>query len=115
MVLAYSRESDQKWKEEVSAIAGGSSTPIIIPGWVRNLSVVAIPGGGGSAIVQYTLDPEIEIDTTPGGVDWVDWDAGSVTAIAGYTARSAITGVRINALVAAATLKVAANRTQARR
>ena len=114
MVLKYTRDGDQHWKAEIVGTAGTPSDPIIIPGWVTRLSVVAIPGGGGTATVQYTVDPEVDVDNAPGSADWVDWDAGDVSAPAGYPARSSITAVRIVATTADATLKVAGHRSQIR-
>ncbi len=114
MALEHPDPRDQKYTKEVTATAGNTSAPIIIPGWVERVSVVVVPGGGGTALVQFTVDPEITVDSDPGSVDWVDWDAGSVAIISGFTAKSAITAVRVVATIAAAVLKIAGNRIKGR-
>jgi len=114
MVLEYPRAHDQLWKREVSQVGAGTSDPIILPGWVEKVSAAVILEGASNATVQYTLDPETEVDAAPGSADWVDWDAGAVSVDSGYPANSSITAVRIVTVGGGATLKVAGRRMAAR-
>ncbi len=106
MLLAH----DKPYQQEVIAASGGFSLPIIIPGWVSDLTATAIPGGGGSATVYHTTDESNSVEDDPGSANWVAWDEGSVSAITSQAAMGQITAVRIAAVAADATLQVVANR-----
>jgi len=114
MVLEYPNAHDQYWKREITQVGAGTSAPIILPGWVEDVSVAVILEGATNATAQYTLDPESEVDAAPGSADWVDWDAGAVAVDSGYPANSSITAVRIVTVGGNATLKVAGRRMAAR-
>lgn len=105
MALRYPNHNDQYFKDERS-----DGLPIILPGWVEDVSVAVVLGTATSVVVQYTLDPEEDVDAAPSSADWIDWDAGSVTVDSGYPANSSITAVRCVPTGGTATLKVAARR-----
>lgn len=108
MAVKYTRDGDQNWKAEVVLVGAGTSDPILIPGWVEELSVAVFPNA--TATVYYTLDPENDVDAAPGSADWIAWEAGAVTAATGYPANSAVTAVRVITTGGGATLKVAGKR-----
>lgn len=103
-------DHDKPYRQEIIALAGTFSLPIIIPGWVSELVATAIPGGGGSATIQHTTDDGNAVESNPGSANWVNWDEGSVVAITSQAAMGQITAVRIQAVTEDATLQVAANK-----
>lgn len=103
-------DHDKPYRQEVIALSGANSLPIIIPGWVFELVATAIPGGGGSATVQHTTDDGNAVESAPASANWVDWDEGSVVAITSQAAMGQITAVRIQAVTADATLQIAGNK-----
>lgn len=108
MAVKYTRDGDQNWKAEVTQVGAGTSEPILIPGWVEEVSVGVFPAA--SATVQYTLDPENDVDAAPGAADWIAWEAGSVVVDSGYPANSTVTAVRVVAVGGGAVLKIAGKR-----
>jgi len=103
-------DHDKPYQQEVIALAGANSLPIIIPGWASELVATAIPGGGGTATVQHTTDDSNDTEDDPASANWVDWDEGSVSAITSQAAMGQITAVRIQAVTANATLQVVGNK-----
>jgi hypothetical protein len=101
---------DHKWTDEITAAAGQTSLPIIIPGWVNELTAIAIPGGGGTCNVQHTVAAQELVESNPNGQQWVNWDPGSVSVATSQAARGPVTAVRISAVTQPATLQVAAQR-----
>lgn len=102
--------NDKPFRKEVSASAGGFSSPIIIPGWVSDIVATAIPGSGGSATVFHTTDDPNDVEDDPDAANWVAWDEGSVSAITSQAAMGQLTAVRIQAVTQDATLQIAANK-----
>lgn len=102
---------DEKWvPTPVTAAAGQSSTPIMIPGYIKSITVTAIPGGGGSATIQHTTADPALVEANPGAQQWVDWDAGSVNVATSRSSSGAVSAVRINAVAQTATLQVCGDR-----
>lgn len=104
------KDHDKPFQSEIIATAGNFSLPIIIPGWVRDVVATAIPGGGGSALVQHTTDEPQSVEDDPANANWVAWDEGSVSVITSQAAMGTITALRIQAVTQDATLQVAANK-----
>lgn len=101
---------DQKWTPTpVVALAGQNSLPIIIPGWICELTVTAIPGAG-TVKVQHTTAAEELVVADPTTVQWIDWEPGFVAAATSRAAIGPVTAVRIAAVTANATLQVAGQR-----
>jgi len=101
---------DDFWKEEVALASPGVSAPIIIPGWVGEISVAVFPDPGATCKVVYCIDPETVVEDTPSLANWLDWDAGDVTADTSAPAHSTIVGVRLAVSIGAAKLQVAGTR-----
>ncbi len=114
-MLKYPDTSDRKWIKGLSAGAGTFSDPEIIPGFVDDLVAFLKPGGGGSALLQFTADDEDLIDSNPGSVDWEGWAIGVVTVNTAQVALGAVTAVRIQATTADATCRLVGNRRTIRR
>lgn len=106
MTLKYESPNDQKWKEVLAATAGTPGLPVIIPGFVIEVLAIVIPGGGGTASLEYTADDEASVDSDPTNANWVAWDAGTVSAITGRTAKGGVTAVRLIATTSDATAKL---------
>ena len=115
MALQYPDASDRKWIKGLSASAGGSSAPEIIPGFVDDLVAFVKPGAGGSVLLQYTADDEDLVDSSPGSVDWVPWAIGIVAEDTAQVALGAVTAVRIQATAQDATCRLVGNRRTIRR
>lgn len=96
--------SDTVWREEVTAAAGQNSEAIPIPGWVTDLAVTALPGGGGSATIQHSMDAPSAL------ANWVDWDPGSVSVDTSRGINGMVTAVRIAAVTQPAVLQVVGRR-----
>lgn len=92
--------NDTVWRQQVTANAGASSAPILLPAWIDQVAVTALPGGGGTCVVQHTMDDPTNL------VNWVDWDEGSVAVKKSQALMGFATALRINAVTAAATLQV---------
>lgn len=102
--------NDKPYRREVSALAGGFSTPVPIPGWLKNIVATAIPGAGGTATVFHTTDEIDDVEADPANANWVAWDAGSVAAITSQAALGQITAIRLQAVTENAVLQVAGSR-----
>lgn len=96
--------NDAVWRQEVTAGAGQNSSPILIPAWVNEVTVRALPGGGGTANVQHSLDDPDNL------TDWSDWDEGSVSVPTTQALLGIVTALRIQAVTAAATMQVTGRR-----
>jgi len=105
---------DTKWvPEPLVAVAGQNSLPVIIPGWINELTVVAIPGGGGgSCNVQFTGADEALVAADPTTVQWIDWEPGSVAVATSRATTGPVTAVRIQAVTTAATLQIVGQRSR---
>lgn len=114
-MLKYPATVDRKWIRGLSATAGGSSDPEIIPGYVDDLVAFLKPGAGGSALLQFTADDEDLVDSDPGSVDWADWAIGVVSVNTAQVALGAVTAVRIQATTQDATCRLVGNRRTIRR
>ena len=77
---------------EISVTAGSTATfkhPVI------PCSVVAIPGSGGTAKVEYTLSSIAAVGA--GSATWVEWDDGAVSDTTGTALYSPVTALRFTA------------------
>jgi len=63
-------------RKKITAVAGTPSDWFLMPSGVVVTAVEVVPGSGGTAKIQATLDIEAaEADS----IDAVDWDAGDVS------------------------------------
>ena len=102
--------NDKPYRAEVSATAGNFSSPIILPGWAHEFTITALPGGGGSASVFHTTDDPDSVEDDPANANWIEWDPGSVSVNTSQSLAGQVTGLRIQAVTADATLQVCGNR-----
>lgn len=97
---------DSRWREEVTASAGNASVPVFFPRRVNNVTVKAIPGGGGSAVVSFTLDDPSDVRSNPDAANWDPWEASDVTVPTTLALVGPVTALRIEATGADAVLQV---------
>lgn len=95
-----------RWREEVTATAGGASVPVFFPRRVKNVTVKALPGSGGSATVKFTLDDPDAVYANPSAANWEDWDAGSVSEPTSAALAGPVTALRIEATTEDAVMQV---------
>ena len=97
--------SKSHWQQEVTALAGGASTVILFPRRIEGVSVRAVPGGGGTANVQFTLDKGDDVIANPGAARWEFWEPGSVSVSTTRALAGPVTGIRLQAVTADALLQ----------
>ncbi|MCZ6775257.1 MAG: hypothetical protein O7D34_02230 [Ignavibacteria bacterium] len=114
-MLEFPGLSDRKFTRKLSAAAGTFSEAQVIPGFVDDLVATVKPGPGGTALLQFTGDDEDIVDKDPGSVTWITWTVGAVSIAKAQTALGAVTAVRLQAIVAPATMSIVANRRATRR
>lgn len=67
-------------------------------------TINAVPGSGGTMLVQYTSSSFSSIDA--GTANWTNWPAGSVSSQTSDSALGPITGIKASATTANGTLEV---------
>lgn len=95
------------WRIEVTAAAGDASVPVFLPARFGTATIRALPGAGGTATVQYTLDRADAVKDDPDAANWEDWDPGSVAAATSRALVSVVVALRIVAVSQPATMHVA--------
>jgi hypothetical protein len=92
------------WFETVTA--GNTSDALKIPHTPpgREISVTAIPGGGGTAKVQFTTSPDA--DVVGATATWQDWPLGDISSTASDRILSQVTALRFVATTANADFEV---------
>lgn len=70
---------DIAYYKNLSLNSPGSSVWVLIPEGIDIVSVMVIPAGGASAIVEYTL--ERSLDVKEGVPVYMEWPLGEVTEI----------------------------------
>ena len=98
----------RKWVEQLSCSTAAPSNPVIVPGDAVNLGVTAIPGGGGSIRVEFSLNPKEDVEA--GTATWVAWEEGNVGTPTSRALVGTITAIRGVATTANGTLQVAGYR-----
>lgn len=88
------------------AEAGAASEPVFFPRRVEHVTVKVIPGGGGSAVVQFTLDDPKAVAEDPSSADWSDWEPGSVSDPTTQALTGPVMALRVVASDAAAVMQV---------
>lgn len=96
------------WREEIVIPADDSSGPVFFPDRARDISVKVIPGSGGSARVEITLDDERDVREDPASADWESWEPGDVSDSTSRALLGVVTAVRGVATTEAAVLQVVA-------
>jgi len=89
---------------DLTVTAGTTSDPLPIEQSPRPITVTALPGASGTALVQFTTSPKSAIDA--GTAKWIDWSPGSVGANTSSSFTTPITGLRFSATTADATFEV---------
>jgi hypothetical protein len=92
--------NDTVWRRQVQASAGNDSEVVLIPAWVDQVAATCLPGGGGSARIQHTMDDPTSI------TNWVDWDEGIVTVATSQALMGIATALRLSAIGQTATMQV---------
>ncbi len=97
----------------IPLIAGVMSNPIVFEGHSGDTtfpsqvpSVTAVPGTGGSILVQYSTSPAPAVAN--GTANWASWPAGTVTAYTTDTLVGKVTALQALATGANGTLEVCA-------
>lgn len=72
------RVNDPADRIKVSVNAGDISPPIYVPIGVERAMVVAVPGSGGSMLVEASWSSVAEVEA--GTANWHNWDFNTVTA-----------------------------------
>lgn len=80
----------------------GTPLTIMISG--INATVNAIPGGGGTLLIQYTVSPQSAIDG--GTAHWYNWPSGTVSAATQDTLIGAVKALKCTATTANGTVEV---------
>lgn len=96
------------WREEAQALANGASSVVFLPRRIDGLTAVAIPGGGGSAYVEYTLSAPSLVQDDPSSAVWLIWEAGSVVSATARALMGPVVGLRLQAVGQPGTLQVSA-------
>lgn len=68
------------------------------------MSVTAIPGGGGTMLVQFTTSSQAQI--LAGAAVWQDWPSGAVSATTCDVLMAPVTAIRATATTQPGTLEV---------
>lgn len=94
----------------IPVAAGTTSEPITFQGhsgyevWSPQVpTVTAIPGSGGSLLVQYSTSPPSQV--AEGSANWFNWPNGSVTANTSNSLPGKVTAIRAIATTAAGVLE----------
>lgn len=102
---------DDKWTPDPITVGAGATGPwVVIPGWINEVTVSAIPGAGGSAVIEHTTaSPErvAGVGTPPVAVEW---DAGSVNVGTSRSLSGPVTAVRLKATAQPAVLEICGQR-----
>lgn len=102
---------DDKWTPDAVTVAAGATGPwVIIPGFIRELSVSAIPGGGGSAVIEHTTSSPERVGGAGTPPQAVEWDAGSVNVATTRSMSGPVTAVRLKATAQPAVLEICGQR-----
>ena len=84
-----------------------AGTPqVIAPPAGRPLSVVAIPGAGGTALVETSNTPQAR-EAGATGITWVPWAAGAVSATTAQSLTAPCVALRFTATTAGAVFETA--------
>jgi hypothetical protein len=66
------------WRADVSATVGAPSAPIVLPRRFGTATAKVLPGAGGTADLEYTLDDPNDVLDDPDAAAWESWDPGPV-------------------------------------
>lgn len=96
-------------RAETWTVAAGTTQVIAMASADRQMpaTVNAIPGAGGTALVEYSLTPSA-IDT-PAGATWMPWPSGAVSAAAVEVLESPVVALRFTATTQAAVFNLVAS------
>lgn len=94
------------WRAEVSASVGVPSAPVFLPMRLGSTTVKVMPGAGGTAEMQFTLDDPNDVQENPGAAKWLVWDPGPVAADTVRAMVSVVSALRLVAYSQPATGQV---------
>lgn len=94
------------WNKVLTATAGTNSTPLLLPRRIGEVSVAAVPSGGATCTVQYTLDDPEAVVANPAAATWMDWEPGPVATAVARALAGPITAVRITSSGGTSSLRV---------
>ena len=94
------------WRADFSATPGAPSAPVVLPRRIGTITVKALPGSGGTAEVQYTLDRPNDVIDDPDAANWDVWDPGAVAADTTRCLLSVVGALRLVAYSQPATAQV---------
>lgn len=86
-----------------SCTAGSAGTPIVLQ-TSGATTVTAIPGGGGTILVEYTTSPVLNISA--GTATWTAWPSGTVSATIRDVTNGPVTGIRQTPSTATGVLEI---------
>lgn len=86
------------------AVSVGSPQVIGMLPYGYPATVTAVPGAGGTLLVEYSTSLRAEGD--PAGSAWQDWPPGTVAAVTSSRLESPVTALRVTALVAAGAVEI---------
>jgi hypothetical protein len=66
------------WRAEFSAAVGVPSAPVLLPRRFGTATAKVMPGAGGTAELEYTLDDPNAVLDDPDAAAWETWDPGAV-------------------------------------
>lgn len=98
--------NDKPWRMEVPASAGGNSVPVLVPNYLADVTITALPGVGGTATAYITTDEPDDVEADPNNANWIEWGPGSVNANTASSPSGPVTGVRLAAVTEDAVLQV---------
>jgi hypothetical protein len=93
-------------KFETYTVTAATPVYVDVQGYPYPLTVTAIPGGGGTVLVEFTTTPKGA--GLAGAAVWHEWPAGAVAASDTDALLSPVAGLRFTATVATATVEISA-------
>lgn len=99
-------ETRNHWRKTLQAGAGAVSPPQLLPLRLGSITVKVMPGAGGTAVVEYTLDDPKAVSLDPDAADWEEWDPGAVSATTTRALLSVVSALRVRAFSQPATAQI---------
>lgn len=94
------------WRQDLTAAADAVSPPIVLPRRFGTASVKVLPGVGGTAEIEYTMDDPNAALADPSSVAWEVWDPGTVSADTTRALISVVAALRLRAFLQPARAQV---------
>lgn len=91
-------------QRQSKAVASGGTATIDMIGVRAPTTITAIPGGGGTMLIEYSSDETAAV--LPGSANWKSWPSGTISVLTVDTLWSPVTAIRATATTAAGTVQV---------